>query len=320
MAKFKYPKEMFKVPGFMKEITTNKYVLYIVAFFALTNLLGYMMLNKNICVLLFVLIAYLMTYFTKNMVFVLAVPIFAVGFFTICKTASDHVVEKYTNMTEVNVGDSVISKNGEEKTGVIESKDDGNVTIRLSFEEGEGGSEKSQDETITLSETDFMKNWKSKSTGDEKDDMADNDTEETSDEQEMMIDEVVAPVDKTNNSINNKEDIIGAKNGDKVKGGIDKINPAETMKAGFKNMENGLGSQGMAGLAGDTQNLIKNQQALMDAMKSMGPMLQQAKGMLDSLDVGGLGSAISAITGGNGTTKESFGPINKSMPLGYSSY
>jgi len=334
MAKFKYSKEMFKVPGFVKEITTNKYVLYIVAFFALTNLLGYIMLNKNICVLLFVLIAYLMTYFTQNMVFVLAVPIFVVGFFAICKGTSEFIVEKYTNMKEVNVGDSVVSKSGE-MSGVVESKEDGNVTIRLSPAEGDDESENSQEPTMTLSESEFMKNWESKSNGDEEEDMMDKDAKDMSDdtlnsmedEQEEVLDEGFTPANDSSTAKKpkkhmkpgdkKKKGIVGAKTGDKAKGGSAMINPVKTKKLGFENMENGLGSQGMAGLAGDTQSLIKNQKALMDAMQSMGPMLQQAKGMLDSLDVGGLGSAISAITGGNGAAKESFGTMR---PLGFSTF
>ena len=77
-------KNVLTVPKFIKDLTTNKYVLYIVAFIAALNVLGYMAAGKNICVLLFILIAAITSYFSKNMVFVLAVPTFLVGFFVIC--------------------------------------------------------------------------------------------------------------------------------------------------------------------------------------------------------------------------------------------
>ena len=77
-------KNVLTVPKFLKDLTTNKYVLYIVAFIAALNVLGYMAMGKNICVLLFILIAGITSYFSKNMVFVLAVPTFLVGFFAIC--------------------------------------------------------------------------------------------------------------------------------------------------------------------------------------------------------------------------------------------
>lgn len=83
MAK-KSNKKILTVPKFMKDLTTNKYVLYLVAFVALINLLGYMAMGKNICVLLFILIAVITSYFSKNMIFVLAVPTFLVGFFAVC--------------------------------------------------------------------------------------------------------------------------------------------------------------------------------------------------------------------------------------------
>ena len=83
MAK-KSSKKILTVPKFMKDLTTNKYVLYLVAFVALINLLGYMAMGKNICVLLFILIAIITSYFSKNMIFVLAVPTFLVGFFAVC--------------------------------------------------------------------------------------------------------------------------------------------------------------------------------------------------------------------------------------------
>ena len=54
-----------------KNLITNKYVLYLVAFLALTNVLGYMMLGQLQCVILFILIGYIATHFSKNMVIVL---------------------------------------------------------------------------------------------------------------------------------------------------------------------------------------------------------------------------------------------------------
>jgi len=308
MAKFKYPKEMFKVPGFMKEISTNKYVLYIVAFFALTNILGYIMLNKNICVLLFVLIAYVMTYFTSNMVFVLVVPIFVVGFFSICKGTAE-IVERYANMMEISVGDDVVTKSGD-MTGTIEKKEDGNITIRISPTEGVEDVEGAE-EMITLDEAAFMKKWKA-SSDDDKNDMADT--------QDILDNELDSMGDAQEGSASKKKKKTKSSSKKPSSNMQDNVvDPLKSEIAAMTTMQDGLGSQGMAGLAGDTQSLIKNQQALMDAMKGMGPMLQQAKGMLDSLDIGGLGSAISAITGGNGGKKESFGSM-KASPLGFSAY
>ena len=329
MAKFEFPKEIFKVSGFMKSIATNKYVLYIVAFFALTNILGYIMMNKNICVLLFILIAYAMTYFTKNMVFVLLVPIFVVGFFAICKETTE-VIERFTNKDAgMKEGDSVISMTGD-MSGVIEKMEDGEVTIRISPAEGDTQSE---EETMTMSESEFKKNWKSAKEGmDPEMDFLEEEEEYLAEEGELLNDEEMDLLDEEEDEIEYdetegfrpKKKVKKMKKA-KVKGAplpstTGGINKKKTKISAMTTMEDGLGEQGMAGLAGDTQKLMKNQEALMDAMKNMGPMLQQAKGMLDSLDIGGLGTAISAITGGKGGAKENFSGMTKWEPLSYSAY
>jgi len=317
MAKFEFPKEMFKVPGFMKSIATNKYVLYIVAFFALTNILGYIMMNKNICVLLFVLIAYAMTYFTKNMVFVLLVPMFVVGFFAICKKTTE-VIERFTNKDAgMKEGDSIISMIGD-MSGVIEKMGDGEVTIRISPAKGDSQGE---EETMTMSEIEFKKNWKSAKEGmDPEMDFSEEEKEDLAEEGEILNDEEMDSLDEEEDEtegVRPKKKVKKAKvKGASLPSTTGGIHKKETFKNAMTTMEDGLGEQGMAGLAGDTQKLMKNQEALMDAMKNMGPMLQQAKGMLDSLDIGGLGSAISAITG-KGGAKENFSGMT---PLSYSAY
>lgn len=340
MAKFEFPKEMFKVPGFMKTIATNKYVLYIVAFFALTNILGYVMMNKNICVLLFILIAYAMTYFTKNMVFVLLVPMFVVGFFSICKETTE-IIERFTNKegAPMQEGDSVVSISGD-MSGVIETMKDGEVTIRISPAEGD---EQGEEETLTMEESEFKKHWKSAKEGMEGNDpeeefleeeekvlaeegtLLNEEEEEDIEDEEIDLEGFGVEVDSKKKSKKKKKTESNKMNKDKLKGmslpsTTGGINKKKTLKSAMTTMEDGLGEQGMAGLAGDTQRLMKNQEALMDAMKNMGPMLQQAKGMLDSLDIGGLGGAISAITGGKGGAKENFGVMSKMDPLGYSAY
>ena len=95
-------KNVLTVPKFLKDLTTNKYVLYIVAFIAALNVLGYMAMGKNICVLLFILIAAITSYFSKNMVFVLAVPTYLVGFFAICDTLYTVKEEGFDNKTKAD--------------------------------------------------------------------------------------------------------------------------------------------------------------------------------------------------------------------------
>lgn len=120
MAK-KSSKKILTVPKFMKDLTTNKYVLYLVAFVALINLLGYMAMGKNICVLLFILIAVITSYFSKNMIFVLAVPTFLVGFFAVCD-AVNSVKEGMKEGADDDEGGDEKKGNGD--TVVVEDDDE----------------------------------------------------------------------------------------------------------------------------------------------------------------------------------------------------
>jgi len=70
-----------KLPPFISKLLINKYVLYIVAFLALINVLGYLMAGNVNIAILFVLIGYIMTFFSKNMVVVLLVPLILVSLF-----------------------------------------------------------------------------------------------------------------------------------------------------------------------------------------------------------------------------------------------
>ena len=64
-----------KVPKSVFKLLENKYVLYFVLFLAVSNLLGYMIVGNMNAVILFILIGGLMTFFSKNMIIVLSVPL-----------------------------------------------------------------------------------------------------------------------------------------------------------------------------------------------------------------------------------------------------
>ena len=64
-----------KVPKSVFKLLENKYVLYFVLFLAVSNLLGYMIVGNMNAVILFILIGGLMTFFSKNMIIILSVPL-----------------------------------------------------------------------------------------------------------------------------------------------------------------------------------------------------------------------------------------------------
>ena len=71
----------------------------------------------------------------------------------------------------------------------------------------------------------------------------------------------------------------------------DRIDYSKTLEMAYDNLQDVLGKDGIKGLTGETKRLINEQQNLMASMKSIGPMMNQATGMMKTLknmNLGGL--------------------------------
>lgn len=208
---------MVKFTKTLNKALTNKYVLYVVTFLAVTNILGYMAAQNFTSVIFFVLLAFLTQYFSKNMTVILLTAM---------------------------IGTSVlfVSHN-----------------YGLKVREGLEARKKADDDN---------KNAKRQKTLDmsSKAEHADDGNED--DEHEGFSDGHQVNRDKTNLSA-------------------------------FKKMHQQLGPQGVKGLEMDTKELMTQQKDLMKMMEGMGPLMEQAKSMMNVLDpktlkgmtdlVGGLG-------------------------------
>ena len=66
-------------------LSTDKNVLYIMLIIAVVNVMGYLMMGNFEAVVFFAIIAYLSTFFTKNMVYVFLIAILATNFLMVSK-------------------------------------------------------------------------------------------------------------------------------------------------------------------------------------------------------------------------------------------
>jgi hypothetical protein len=66
-------------------LSTDKNVLYIMLVIAVVNVIGYLMMGNFEAVVFFAIVAYLSTFFTKNMVFVFLIAILATNFLMVSK-------------------------------------------------------------------------------------------------------------------------------------------------------------------------------------------------------------------------------------------
>jgi len=69
-----------------------------------------------------------------------------------------------------------------------------------------------------------------------------------------------------------------------------RIDYASTVEDAYEDLNKILGGNGIKQLTDDTQKLMKQQLELAEAMKSMSPLMEQAKGLLQGFDLKNLGS------------------------------
>ena len=80
-----------------------------------------------------------------------------------------------------------------------------------------------------------------------------------------------------------------------AKKGSSRVDMGTTLEQAYDDLNSVLGSDGIKSLTNDTQNLMKQQLHLAEAMKEMGPLMQQAQSMLKTLNIDGLGDLPSLI-------------------------
>lgn len=192
----------------LNKVTTNKYVLYIVLFFAITNVLGYLMTKDFDSLALFVALGVITSYFTKNMIIILGSAMF---------------------ITNIAFASKKIREGMKSKE---KSKDD-------SEDEKEGMSPKKKKK----------------------------------DETEEMTTLSPASVKE-----GEEEDAV-----DEGPGG--RIDYASTMEQAYDNLSNLIGKGGISNLSKETKSLLDQQKQLAGQLESMAPLLKDAKGLLNNMNL-----------------------------------
>lgn len=97
-----------------KNIFNNKYVLYVVLFFAISNVIGYIFVEDYYSLAFFVLVGMMMSYITKNMTINLMVTIFLTNVFmaqkVVRETFKNSKNDKNTKQNKKNVKEGLRKK------------------------------------------------------------------------------------------------------------------------------------------------------------------------------------------------------------------
>lgn len=99
-----------KLNSVVSNILTNKWVLNIVALFALFNVIGYMIMGNFKNVMFFIILAVLVRNFSQNMIIVLGTPLVLVNLFSMRNGTFEGMENKSDQKDTKNVLDKVVKK------------------------------------------------------------------------------------------------------------------------------------------------------------------------------------------------------------------
>ena len=254
---------MGKMMKNVSKMVNNKYFLYFVATLSLLSIVGYSLLENYKAVLLFVLIAYLITHFSKNMVHVLIVPLILVNLFVVLSNYLGlKVREGLDNATTTSA--PVTTTSAPTPTPILDAS---GMPITTSAP---------VTTTSAPTPTPIL---------------------DTSGGMPITTSAPVAATTTTTPVATTpppKEQFTGRlpltpANFDGSKSKETRVDYGTTLEKAYDDLNGVLGGDGIKQLTKDTQTLMQQQLQLANAMKEMTPLLGQAKDMLKSLDIKELG-------------------------------
>jgi hypothetical protein len=274
-----------KIPSSVKKLLENKYVLYIVFFLALTNLFGYMVMGNYKAIALFVLVGYLVHNFNKNMILVLGVPLILTAIFT-----SGFIREGITSMAQTKATADRDAANKAAATAAASAAaaaaapDDKALADKAAADETAAKAA----ETVAVDSEAAATAAATAATATSENTMA-----------ESPLPIKVNPLGEAVTTTTTKPDpTVPAPNETGKSGGFSnpydkrgsRLDYAATVEDAYGDLNKILGGDGIKNLTADTQKLMSQQLQLADAMKSMTPLLEQAKSLIGGFDMKNFGN------------------------------
>lgn len=272
-----------KLPKVVETMLNDKNVLYIVAFLAIMNFFGYIILRDSYALLIFLSIGFISTYFSKNMTIVLLSTLLLTNFITVLSrnfiinkegfdanaATTDTATTATTNGAAKDAGTTADTTTT--TTTATDSKKPvpANSVVNMSkpVVMGAGGASTKASKKIAASASstaDAVPNGKNNAATTTK---------------EPMTELSPASLDDDDLPVNHRVDY------------------AKTVEKAYDNLENLVGKDGINGLTSQTNVLMEQQEKLMENMKSMEPLLKTAQSFLDKFESSSMGKLFEKIPG-----------------------
>ena len=279
-----------KLPKAVQSMLQDKNVLYIVAFLAVINFFGYVVLRDSYALLIFLSIGFISTYFSKNMTIVLIVTLILTNFITV---VSKNLINSKEGFDAATNPDAVADEPATQVDGVAAAKPAvaakpaaaaaakpaaaaakpaaaaaakpaeaaapaAAAAALFSGVVGAGTSGKASKNKVTTTASSIKDPLK------------------------------VEPMTELSPASINDEDDLPVNN---------RVDYAKTLETAYDNLENLVGQDGVRGLTSQTNTLMDQQQKLMENMKSTEPLLKTAQSFLDKFESSSMGKMFDKIPG-----------------------
>ena len=203
-----------------KSLLKDKNVLYVVLFLAVSNLFGYLLMREIDAVVFFLVVGFLATYFSKNMIVVMLIAMISTNLL---------IGSKHLRSVKEGMGG-----NRKKTVNVVAG---GEEVVEIDVEvDGKNGNEEVKESMVKLSPA----------------------------------------------SVNGKKP---------------KLDYAGTVETAYDNLDDLLSSDAIKNMTADTQRLAEKQKQLINNIGKLEPVMKKAGKLLDGIDMGGINSIVSTLSG-----------------------
>jgi hypothetical protein len=202
-----------------KSLLKDKNVLYVVLFLAVSNLFGYLLMREIDAVVFFLVVGFLATYFSKNMIVVMLIAMISTNLL---------IGSKHLRSVKEGMGG-----NNRKKTVNVVAGGEEVVEIDVDVKNGK---EEAKESMVKLSPA----------------------------------------------SVNSKKPTLDY---------------AGTVETAYDNLDDLLSSDAIKNMTADTQRLAEKQKQLINNIGKLEPVMKKAGKLLDGIDMGGINSIVSTLSG-----------------------
>jgi len=250
----------------LQSLLRNRNVLYVVLFFSVINLFSYLMMKQLDAVAFFIIIGFLATYFSKNMIIVMLTSVVST-FFLVQINLLGKVQEGMEGMEEGTTDSSGNEINSNSETSSEDTTtEDKKETVQLN----------------PINTSDIPINGEMREALTSIKDKKGAEGMKTKEGKEKFT-------QKLNPARYNADD------DDTTPRHKPKIDYSATLESAYDNLDKLLSSDAIKNMSNDTGRLAEKQKQLMDNIGKLTPIMDKASSVLSNLDMGGISGLMSGI-------------------------